>query len=213
MSLFDWYVVNQLIEEDFLSPLLDTLYQPNDKLYVNDLTFYNSKLILKSRLSNILYKYPVSAYFYNAYINTSLYNARSYRSYKKDIVLFDIAASGRFKNFFTLRIFKRKKNFKYSSNLRDTYFESQEFTHSFLFEVIWAIFPTVIICYILVPSLYLLYSLDDSLDPQLTIKVIGHQWYWSYEFDNWVDYSPLKNILGENNLVKWVSYKFDSILF
>jgi cytochrome c oxidase subunit 2 len=29
-----------------------------------------------------------------------------------------------------------------------------------------------------------LYTLDENIDPSLTIKVIGHQWYWSYEFPN-----------------------------
>jgi len=73
---------------------------------------------------------------------------------------------------------------KEDSSLRDVLFESQEFRHSFIFELIWAIFPTIIIFSILVPSLYLLYSLDEDLDPQYTIKIIGNQWYWSYEFDN-----------------------------
>lgn len=71
--------------------------------------------------------------------------------------------------------------------LRDSFFESLDFKHSLSFEFIWAIFPTTIILFILVPSLYLLYSLDEDLDPQLTIKVIGHQWYWSYEFNNWIE--------------------------
>lgn len=43
-----------------------------------------------------------------------------------------------------------------------------------LFELVWAAYPTIIISHILVPSLYLLYSLDDEIDPDLSIKVIGH---------------------------------------
>lgn len=113
----------------------------------------------------------------------------------------------------SISIPKVSLNFTYESNLRDTYFESQEFTHSLVFEVIWALFPTGIIFCILVPSLYLLYSLDDDLDPQLTIKVIGHQWYWSYEFDNWLYYTPFESVYNQGliDVTKWVSFKFDSI--
>jgi hypothetical protein len=59
--------------------------------------------------------------------------------------------------------------------LLDTLFESFDFKHSLSFEFIWALFPTTIIVSILVPSLYLLYSLDEDLDPKFTIKVIGNQ--------------------------------------
>lgn len=88
--------------------------------------------------------------------------------------------------------------------LPDTLFESFDFKHSLSFEFIWALFPTAIIISILIPSLYLLYSLDEDLDPKLTIKVIGNQWYWSYEFNNWVEIS--------NGEVAYWSYKFDSNL-
>jgi cytochrome c oxidase subunit 2 len=39
-----------------------------------------------------------------------------------------------------------------------------------------------------VPSFALLYSLDELIDPDMTLKIIGHQWYWSYEYS---DYSSL----------------------
>jgi heme/copper-type cytochrome/quinol oxidase subunit 2 len=60
---------------------------------------------------------------------------------------------------------------------------SLRFKHSSLLELIWAGFPIVIIGFILLPSLILLYSLDEELDPYITVKVIGHQWYWTYEID------------------------------
>jgi hypothetical protein len=63
----------------------------------------------------------------------------------------------------------------------------QNFRHSTKFEYVWASFPTVIIIFILIPSIFLLYSLDDDIDPVFTLKVIGHQWFWSYEYKNWID--------------------------
>jgi len=67
----------------------------------------------------------------------------------------------------------------------------QQFKHSTLLEVIWATFPSVIILLILVPSILLIYSIDEDLDPEFTIKVVGHQWFWSYEFDGWLPISAL----------------------
>lgn len=90
------------------------------------------------------------------------------------------------------------KYFYYSSNSRATVayvlssaaheqrdiIKVQSFRENLLLEYIWAIFPSIVIFLILVPSLYLLYSLEENMDPKLNIKVIGHQWFWSYEFDS-----------------------------
>jgi cytochrome c oxidase subunit 2 len=61
---------------------------------------------------------------------------------------------------------------------------SENFTHSSFLEIIWTIFPAVILVLIALPSFALLYSLDDIAQPYVTLKVIGHQWYWSYEFSD-----------------------------
>merc|ERR1712042_300913 len=49
-------------------------------------------------------------------------------------------------------------------------------------ECIGTIIPAVILIQIAIPSLLLLYILDESVDSSLTVKVLGHQWYWSYEY-------------------------------
>nr|WHU31465.1 cytochrome c oxidase subunit II [Claassenia xucheni] len=51
-------------------------------------------------------------------------------------------------------------------------------------EVIWTILPAVTLVFIALPSLRLLYLLDEVSNPSLTLKTIGHQWYWSYEFSD-----------------------------
>jgi cytochrome c oxidase subunit 2 len=58
------------------------------------------------------------------------------------------------------------------------------FTHSNILEIVWTIIPAAILLLIAVPSFALLYSLDELVDPTLTVKVIGHQWYWSYEYSD-----------------------------
>jgi cytochrome c oxidase subunit 2 len=56
------------------------------------------------------------------------------------------------------------------------------FSHSQNLEIFWTVVPALILLSIAYPSFNLLYSLDDLTDPVLTVKIIGHQWYWSYEF-------------------------------
>nr|YP_009434352.1 cytochrome c oxidase subunit I [Odontobutis haifengensis]ATE80922.1 cytochrome c oxidase subunit II [Odontobutis haifengensis] len=55
-------------------------------------------------------------------------------------------------------------------------------------EVIWTILPAVILILIALPSLRILYLMDEINNPHLTIKAMGHQWYWSYEY---TDYQTL----------------------
>jgi cytochrome c oxidase subunit 2 len=45
--------------------------------------------------------------------------------------------------------------------------------------------PSLILVFIAIPSFALLYSLDEVIDPAVTIKTIGHQWYWSYEYSDY----------------------------
>nr|QRW36269.1 cytochrome c oxidase subunit 2 [Deronectes moestus] len=51
-------------------------------------------------------------------------------------------------------------------------------------EIIWTILPAIILIFIALPSLRLLYLLDEISNPWLTLKSIGHQWYWSYEYSD-----------------------------
>lgn len=48
-------------------------------------------------------------------------------------------------------------------------------------EIVWTIIPTLILILIAIPSFSLIYSVDEIVTPLMTVKVIGHQWYWSYE--------------------------------
>nr|ASS30664.1 cytochrome c oxidase subunit 2 [Gastroptychus rogeri] len=54
-------------------------------------------------------------------------------------------------------------------------------------EIIWTILPAIILIFIALPSLRLLYLLDEVNNPYITLKTIGHQWYWSYEYSDFMD--------------------------
>nr|ALO70488.1 cytochrome c oxidase subunit 2 [Ctenisodes sp. 1 EF-2015] len=56
-----------------------------------------------------------------------------------------------------------------------------------MIELIWTIIPAIILIFIALPSLRLLYLLDETNNPLITIKTIGHQWYWSYEYSDFMN--------------------------
>nr|QLD97104.1 cytochrome c oxidase subunit 2 [Rhipicephalus decoloratus] len=51
-------------------------------------------------------------------------------------------------------------------------------------EIIWTIIPAITLIFIAIPSLYLLYLTDETFNAQISVKVLGHQWYWSYEYSD-----------------------------
>jgi len=61
---------------------------------------------------------------------------------------------------------------------------SNKFTHSSTLEIIWTILPAFVLLFISIPSFALLYSTEELNSPSLTVKIVGHQWYWSYEYSD-----------------------------
>nr|QLY90320.1 cytochrome c oxidase subunit II [Drymeia vicana] len=59
--------------------------------------------------------------------------------------------------------------------------------HGQTIEIIWTILPAIILLFIALPSLRLLYMLDEINEPSITLKAIGHQWYWSYEYSDFAN--------------------------
>lgn len=87
--------------------------------------------------------------------------------------------------------------------------------HAPALEIIWTIIPAVILIFVAIPSFSLLYSMDEIIEPLLTIKVIGHQWYWSYEFldPNIIFKLYYENTKDENaNINLDVVFAFDSYM-
>lgn len=55
-------------------------------------------------------------------------------------------------------------------------------THNTLLEIVWTVVPILILVVIAVPSFRLLYNQDVIPEADVTVKAIGNQWYWSYEY-------------------------------
>nr|AMP43705.1 cytochrome c oxidase subunit II [Dialysis sp. KW-2016] len=59
--------------------------------------------------------------------------------------------------------------------------------HGQIIEMIWTILPAIVLIFIAFPSLRLLYLMDEINIPMITLKSIGHQWYWSYEYSDFLN--------------------------
>ena len=55
-------------------------------------------------------------------------------------------------------------------------------THNTVIEVVWTVVPVIILVLVFIPSYRLMVYADRAVDADMTLKVIGHQWYWSYEY-------------------------------
>lgn len=73
-------------------------------------------------------------------------------------------------------------------------------SHNTLIEVLWTVIPVIILVVIAVPSFRLLYYLDRTVEADMTIKVTGHQWYWSYAYPDHGDFAFDSYIIPEEDL-------------
>nr|YP_010960771.1 cytochrome c oxidase subunit II [Lethasterias fusca]WNH38662.1 cytochrome c oxidase subunit II [Lethasterias fusca] len=81
----------------------------------------------------------------------------------------------------TILVFYGLASLLVSSNTNRFFLEGQGL------ETVWTVIPAIILIFIALPSLQLLYLIDEVNNPFLTIKAIGHQWYWSYEYADYRD--------------------------
>lgn len=70
-----------------------------------------------------------------------------------------------------------------------------KWTHNTPLEVAWTLLPVLILVTIAFPSFRLLYAMDRAKDADMTLKVTGHQWYWSYSY-------PDQNVSFDANMVQ-----------
>ena len=75
------------------------------------------------------------------------------------------------------------------------------FDHHTQLELIWTIIPTIILILIAVPSFALLYAADELHNPKITMKVLGNQWYWSYEFSDYVVNGPEDSVKIDSYMI------------
>lgn len=78
--------------------------------------------------------------------------------------------------------------------------EKSNFTHSNVLEIVWTSIPAIVLLTLASPSFTLLYSLDEISTPELSLKILGHQWFWSYEI------SDFNSCTNSSQVLKYSSY-------
>jgi len=73
-------------------------------------------------------------------------------------------------------------------------------THNTILEVLWTAVPIIILVVIAFPSMRLLYATERFEDSEMTLKIIGHQWYWSYEYPDHGNFTFDANLVPEDEL-------------
>jgi cytochrome c oxidase subunit 2 len=100
--------------------------------------------------------------------------------------------------FRTVYLFNSARGHKPSTN-----------THGTVLEIVWTIIPSFVLLIVAIPSFALLYAVDEASDPAITIKVIGHQWYWVYEYSDYNTDS--KSITFESYMVPEADLKLGQL--
>ncbi|MCE9507029.1 MAG: cytochrome c oxidase subunit II [Alphaproteobacteria bacterium] len=73
-------------------------------------------------------------------------------------------------------------------------------THNVLLEVVWTLIPVLILITIAIPSMKMLYYVDKTADAEMTLKITGSQWYWSYDYPDDGGINFISNLVPEKDL-------------
>lgn len=158
--------------------------------YVETLVLKNNKSFIKR-----LYIFFLGKILYEGAVFPKYVKTFSYTNFENIIV----------ERYLSYYLFNISSNGLFFYDGYDNFLLTHQFKHSINLEYVFGLFPTVIIGLIIAPSMYLLYSNETEINPGLTIKIIGHQWFWSYESTN---YSHLIN----NNKLVLVDYNYESVI-
>ena len=77
---------------------------------------------------------------------------------------------------------------------------NSKFVHSKELEIVWTTIPALILLILSTPSFTLLYAMDEISEPELSLKILGHQWFWSYEI------SDFNSCQKDGQSLKYVCY-------
>jgi cytochrome c oxidase subunit 2 len=75
-----------------------------------------------------------------------------------------------------------------------------KFSHNTTLEIIWTVIPILILIVISIPTFKLIYYMDRVPNADMTVKVVGHQWYWSYEYPDHGDFGFDSYIIPDEQL-------------
>ena len=83
----------------------------------------------------------------------------------------------------------------------------EKIVHGAAIEIAWTSIPALILLFIAIPSFALLYSMDEITQPSVSVKAIGHQWYWTYEYSDYQTNDDTEGTFGaEGGSIQFDSY-------
>jgi cytochrome c oxidase subunit 1 len=99
-------------------------------------------------------------------------------------VMFDIVKGTKISSMWSLMILdnQQKSNPEYLVKGNSVSLLPTKVQHNTIIEIIWTLFPCVVLLLIAIPSFSLLYAIEDFTTIESSVKIIGNQWYWTYEF-------------------------------
>jgi|SRR5579875_784854 len=113
-----------------------------------------------------------------------------------------------FKNFYLSEVYDR-------TSIVSEFLITRKINSNVLLELLWTIVPIIIIIVMAIPSFILLYDIDEVMNSNITVKVLGYQWYWNYEYSNnefVVGYDYLNDILNYTQSCTYKNVKYDSVI-
>lgn len=81
--------------------------------------------------------------------------------------------------------------------------KKQSFFHSNVLEIVWTSLPALTLLHLASPSFSLLYSMDEISAPEISVKIMGHQWFWSYEIS---DFDTILTCMNSDKTLKYTCY-------
>jgi len=215
-----WSAFNK--QEGFLLLLYKFKIIINIQIYIFIICFFFFKYIIKGWydiIKKVIWIIEKSAWSNKGYKTVKFSNFFFGHGYFKDATIinyyswqkfltFDYIKDLLIERFLIYYLFNKTSNAlyfydRYEANM--VYLNVLGFKHSMKLEYIFGGFPTLIVGLIIAPSMYLLYASETDLDPALTIKVVGHQWYWSYQ-------ARSVNILKKTKKIICLDYSYDSVI-
>ena len=91
----------------------------------------------------------------------------------------------------------------YSSSNSQNFAEPSDagVVHGTFIEIVWTVTPSIILIIVAIPSFALLYSIDEIVDPAMTLKCIGNQWFWAYEYSDFVSSESIETLAFDSYMV------------
>ena len=77
-------------------------------------------------------------------------------------------------------------------------------------EFLWTLFPSIVLFFLAIPSFGLLFSVEKVSAPELTVKVVGHQWYWEYQYMDYINFKEI--VKTEKNTFLYLNKKEDEYI-